>query len=174
MKVRPALAPVLPIKKEIVGDGLSCPFDRTFGMVVKRTKRLDFIVIRELTGGLYYGEPRGIFEETDGKRKGLNTLIYTDYEIERIARAAFELARTRSKKVTSVAKENMMESSRLWRDVVTEVSNNYPDVELNHRKPLASVNLVNILIDAATNKPASGVGEPCEHTISSEIHVSLM
>ncbi|MBM3236047.1 3-isopropylmalate dehydrogenase [Candidatus Poribacteria bacterium] len=121
MKVRPALAPVLPIKKEIVGDGL------------------DFIVLRELTGGLYYGEPRGIFFEADGKRKGLNTLVYTDYEIERIARAAFELARTRSKRVTSVAKENMMESSRLWRDVVTEVSRDYPDVELNH-----------VLIDAAT------------------------
>jgi 3-isopropylmalate dehydrogenase len=121
MKVRPALAPVIPVKKEIIGDGL------------------DFVVIRELTGGLYYGEPRGIFEEVDGKRKGLNTLVYTDYEVERIARAAFELARTRSKRVTSVAKENMLESSRLWRNVVTEVGKDYPDVELNH-----------VLIDAAT------------------------
>jgi len=121
MKVRPALAPVIPVKKEIMGNGL------------------DFVVIRELTGGLYYGEPRGIFEEADGKRKGVNTLVYTDYEVERVSRVAFELARTRSRKVTSVAKENMMESSRLWRDVITEVSKDYPDVELNH-----------ILIDAAT------------------------
>ena len=121
MKVRPALAPVLPIKNEIIGHGL------------------DFVVIRELTSGLYYGEPRGIFEESDGKRKGVNTLVYNDYEVERVARAAFELARTRSKRVASVAKENMMESSRLWRDVVTEVSEDYPDVELNH-----------VLIDAAT------------------------
>jgi len=121
MKVRSSLAPVLPVKNEIIGDGL------------------EFVVIRELTSGLYYGEPRGIFEEVDGKRKGVNTLVYNDYEVERVSMAAFKLARTRSKKVTSVAKENMMESSRLWRDVITEVSKDYSDIELNH-----------ILIDAAT------------------------
>jgi len=121
MKVRKSLAPALPIKSEIIGDGL------------------DFVVIRELTGGLYYGEPRGIFKEPDGSEKGINTLVYTTYEIERVARAAFELARTRSKRVTSIAKENMLDSSRLWRDVVTKVSEEYPDVEIDH-----------MLIDAAT------------------------
>lgn len=121
MKIRKSLAPVLPIKNELIGDGL------------------DFVVIRELTGGLYYGEPRGIFTEPDGSEKGVNTLVYTTAEIERVARAAFELACTRAQKVTSIAKENMLDSSCLWRDVVTRVSQEYPDVELDH-----------VLIDAAT------------------------
>jgi len=121
MKVRKSLAPALPIKDELIGDGL------------------DFVVIRELTGGLYYGEPRGVFKEPDGGEKGVNTLVYTTHEIERVTRVAFGLARTRSKKVTSIAKENMLDSSRLWRDVVSKVAEEYPDVEIDH-----------MLIDAAT------------------------
>ena len=110
---RKALAPVMPVKDEIIGEGL------------------DFVVIRELAGGLYYGEPRGIEKHADGER-GCNTLAYTTREIDRVVRAGFELARKRSKKLTSVAKENMLESSKLWREVATKVGQEYPDVELNH------------------------------------------
>ena len=110
---RKALAPVLPLKNEIIGEGL------------------DFIVVRELAGGLYYGEPRGIVKDNDGER-GFNVLSYTTKEIDRVVRAGFKLARTRSKKLTSVAKENMLESSKLWREVATKVGQEYPDVEMNH------------------------------------------
>lgn len=92
---------------------------------------LDIIIVRELTGGLYFGEPRGIKTE-NGRRVGYNTLVYGEDEIERIARAAFELAMTRNKKITSVDKANVLESMVLWREVVTRVSRDYPQVELNH------------------------------------------
>ena len=110
---RKALAPVLPVKDDLIGDGL------------------DFIVIRELAGGIYYGEPRGFVKESDGER-GFNTLSYTTREVDRVVRASFELARERSKKVTSVTKENMLESSRLWREVASKVSMDFPDVEMEH------------------------------------------
>jgi 3-isopropylmalate dehydrogenase len=87
----------------------------------------DMIIVRELTGGLYYGEPRGI--END---RAVNTMVYTRKEIERIARKAFVLARGRRKKVTSVDKSNVLENSQLWRRVVTEVAREFPDVELDH------------------------------------------
>jgi 3-isopropylmalate dehydrogenase len=89
----------------------------------------DMLVVRELTGGLYYGEPRGIAH--DGSA-AVNTMSYTRPEIERIARRAFDAARTRRKRVTSVDKANVLDVSRLWRAVVTDVARDYPDVTLDH------------------------------------------
>lgn len=92
---------------------------------------LDLIVVRELTGDIYFGEPRGI-EERDGQRVGFNTMLYSEAEIRRIARIAFELARQRRKKVCSVDKSNVLETSRLWRDIVIAEHSAYPDIELSH------------------------------------------
>ncbi|MFN3813306.1 MAG: 3-isopropylmalate dehydrogenase [Aquificaceae bacterium] len=94
-------------------------------------KGTDFVVVRELTGDVYYGQPRGIFTE-DGKRVGINTMRYTEDEIRRIVRKAFELARDRKKKLTSVDKANVLEVSSLWREIVEEERKNYPDVEMEH------------------------------------------
>ncbi|NLK28028.1 MAG: 3-isopropylmalate dehydrogenase [Clostridiales bacterium] len=107
-----ALKEACPLKQEIVGDGF------------------DFVVIRELTGGLYFGE-RKTFEE-NGIRKAIDTLVYDENEIRRIARWAFEIARKRKKRVCSVDKANVLDSSRLWRQVTEEVARDYPDVELSH------------------------------------------
>ncbi len=98
-----------PLRDEIIGDGF------------------DFLVMRELTGGLYFGEREQ--GEKDGMRYAKDTLIYTEEEIRRITIKAFEIARKRRKKVTSVDKANVLDSSRLWRSVVHEVAKNYPDVE---------------------------------------------
>src|SRR5271154_3772241 len=87
----------------------------------------DMIIVRELTGGLYYGEPRGIFDDY-----AVNTMRYTRPEIERVARKAFKLAQGRRKKVTSVDKSNVIENSQLWRRVVIEIAKEFPDVELDH------------------------------------------
>jgi 3-isopropylmalate dehydrogenase len=93
---------------------------------------LDIVIIRELTSGVYFGEPRGIFREGN-ERVGINTQRYTESEIARVARSAFELARRRSNKVCSMEKANVMESGVLWREVVTEVHKaEYPDVALSH------------------------------------------
>lgn len=93
---------------------------------------LDIMIVRELTSGSYFGEPRGIFTE-DNQRVGINTQRYTESEIDRVARSAFELARRRNNKVCSMEKANVMESGILWRDVVTEVhAADYSDVELSH------------------------------------------
>ncbi|WP_022670320.1 3-isopropylmalate dehydrogenase [Hippea alviniae] len=94
-------------------------------------KGIDILVVRELTGGIYFGQPKGIVEE-NGVKKGINTMIYTEPEIERIVRLAFELARQRRKKLTSVDKANVLDVSQLWRDVVEKVAKDYPDVEYNH------------------------------------------
>ncbi len=91
----------------------------------------DFIVVRELTGDVYYGEPRGIFVE-GGKRVGINTMRYTEDEIRRVVKKAFEIARMRRKRLTSVDKSNVLEVSGLWRSVVEEEAKSYPDVELEH------------------------------------------
>ncbi|MBI4877425.1 MAG: 3-isopropylmalate dehydrogenase [Acidobacteria bacterium] len=91
----------------------------------------DMIIVRELTGGLYYGTPRGISGEGDQER-GVNTMTYTRAEIARISRMAFHLARNRRKKVTSVDKSNVLETSQLWRKVVVEVAAEFPDVQLDH------------------------------------------
>ena len=94
-------------------------------------KGVDIMVIRELTSGIYFGIPKGIFED-DGERVGINTLRYREHEVERIARVAFEVARKRNKKVTSVDKANVLEATVLWREVVEKVHKEFEDVELNH------------------------------------------
>lgn len=92
---------------------------------------LDILIVRELTGGVYFGQPRGI-REVDGQREGFNTMHYNEAEIERIGRVAFEAAMKRNKKVCSVDKANVLETSELWREVMIRVSKEYPDVELTH------------------------------------------
>ena len=91
----------------------------------------DMIIVRELTGGIYYGTPRGI-TGAGADERAVNTMTYTRREIERVTRMAFHLARGRRKKVTSVDKSNVLENSQLWRRVVIEVAKDYPDVELDH------------------------------------------
>jgi 3-isopropylmalate dehydrogenase len=113
--IRPAilfseLKSACPLREDIAGEGF------------------DFVVVRELTGGLYFGE-RKTFEE-NGVRKAIDTLIYTEDEIRRIAKCAFEIAMKRNKKVCSVDKANVLDSSRLWRQVTKEVAKDYPEVEL--------------------------------------------
>jgi 3-isopropylmalate dehydrogenase len=119
VSVMPALVDSSPVKPEIVSG-------------------VDMMVVRELTGGLYFGRPRRKWRERRG-RAALDTLIYREYEVERITRLAFDLATARRKKVASVDKANVIETSRLWRTIVNEVSQGYPDVELEH-----------ILVDAMT------------------------
>lgn len=115
VNIRPAilfeeLKAACPLKEEIVGEGF------------------DFVVMRELTGGLYFGERKT--EEVDGVRKAMDTLSYDENEIRRIAKWAFEIAMKRNKKVCSVDKANVLDSSRLWRQVTKEVAADYPEVEL--------------------------------------------
>ncbi len=101
-----------PLKEEIIGDGF------------------DMMIMRELTGGLYFGERRT--EEVDGVMTAIDTLTYSEEEIRRVAVRAFDIAAKRNKKVVSVDKANVLDSSRLWRKVVTEVAENYPDITLEH------------------------------------------
>jgi len=112
-RVFPGLAASSPLKKE-------------------RVEGTDLILVRELTGGIYFGKPRGIEKLSNGEEKGVNTEVYTTSEIQRIAEKAFQLARRRRRKVTSVDKANVLESSILWRRVVSEVGKNYRDVSLEH------------------------------------------
>jgi 3-isopropylmalate dehydrogenase len=93
---------------------------------------LDIMIVRELTGGIYFGQPRGIRELENGEREGFNTLVYAEHEIERIARSAFDIAMLRNRKLCSVDKANVLEASELWREVVTRVAADYPEVELSH------------------------------------------
>jgi 3-isopropylmalate dehydrogenase len=113
VKMWPSLIDSSPLKNEIV-------------------EGVDMIIVRELTGGLYYGQPRGITCNGEPGDRAVNTMVYTRPEIERVTRKAFELARGRRKKVTSVDKQNVIEVSQLWRKVVVEVAKDYPDVELDH------------------------------------------
>jgi 3-isopropylmalate dehydrogenase len=92
---------------------------------------LDILIVRELTGDIYFGQPRGIREE-NGERVGFNTMVYSESEIRRIGKVAFEAARKRDKRVCSVDKMNVLEATQLWRDVMIELSADYPDVELSH------------------------------------------
>jgi len=92
---------------------------------------LDLMIVRELTGGIYFGEPRGIEKLPDGSRRGINTEVYSEAEIERVLRAGFELARKRQHRVCEVDKANVMESGILWREVARRVAPDYPDVELS-------------------------------------------
>jgi 3-isopropylmalate dehydrogenase len=93
---------------------------------------LDIMVVRELTGGIYFGEPRGIETLADGTRKGVNTLVYTEPEIERIAKVAFDVAGKRDNNVYSIDKANVLECTGLWREVVTKVHADYQDITLSH------------------------------------------
>ena len=111
-KAFPALADASTLKREVI-------------------EGVDLLVVRELTGGLYFGEPKGI-ERVPGGERGVDTLIYTTPEIERIARVAFEAAQRRRRRLTSVDKANVLASSELWRRVVTAVSAAYPNVRLDH------------------------------------------
>jgi len=110
----PALARLSPLKPE-------------------RVAGVDFLVIRELTGGLYFGQPKGRSATPEGGEQAVDTLVYTDVEIRRIVRLAFELARGRRKLVTSIDKANVLESSRLWRKIAIEVGKEFPDVKLEHQ-----------------------------------------
>ena len=110
----PALADSAPLKAEVL-------------------KGVDFVIIRELTSGIYFGEPRGIETLPDGQRRGFNTEQYTTNQVRRVARSAFELARTRTRKVCSVDKANVLETSVLWREEVTALhAEEFSDVELSH------------------------------------------
>ncbi|MGM0415493.1 MAG: 3-isopropylmalate dehydrogenase [Thermodesulfobacteriota bacterium] len=91
----------------------------------------NILVVRELTGGIYFSEPKGV-DEKDGVRRGYDTMLYTEPEIERITRVAFDVARKRGKKVCSIDKANVLSTSVLWREVVVRVAKEYPDVELSH------------------------------------------
>lgn len=93
---------------------------------------LDILIVRELTGGIYFGEPRGVRELENGEREGYNTYKYSESEIIRIGRMAFEMARKRGGRVCSVDKANVLEATRLWREVMTELHKEYQDVELSH------------------------------------------
>jgi len=111
---------------------------KVFPMLVNSTnlkpeviEGVDLIFIRELTGGLYFGKPKKRWQTSRG-RKAVDSMAYSEQEIERIVRVGFELARTRGKKLISVDKANVLESSRLWRQVAEEVAKNYPDIELEH------------------------------------------
>jgi 3-isopropylmalate dehydrogenase len=92
---------------------------------------LDLMIVRELTGGIYFGDPRGVETRSDGTRRGINTEVYTEAEIERVVRVGFDLARKRQRRLTEVDKANVMESGVLWRDVARRVHADYPDVELS-------------------------------------------
>ncbi len=109
----PQLAGASTLKPEVVGD-------------------LDVLIVRELTGGIYFGEPRGVRTREDGEREGFNTLVYREREIERIARVALEAARRRQGRVCSVDKANVLEATAFWREVVTRVAADFPDVDLSH------------------------------------------
>ena len=93
---------------------------------------LDIVIVRELTGDIYFGQPRGTHVREDGERVGVNTMIYSESEIRRICRVAFDIARQRGKRLCSVDKANVLECTELWREVATEVGAEYPDVALSH------------------------------------------
>ncbi len=93
---------------------------------------LDILIVRELTGGIYFGQPRGIRTLENGERQGYNTDVYSESEIRRIAHVAFQLAQQRNKKLLSVDKANVLEVTELWKQVVTEIAPEYPDVQLSH------------------------------------------
>lgn len=113
VRLYPALLDACPLKREVVEDGI------------------DILILRELTGGLYYGLPKGV-EQVDGERRGVDTMVYTESEIARIARAGFEAASGRRRQLCSVDKANVLATSRLWREIVIEVGRDYPDVKLSH------------------------------------------
>ncbi len=111
--ILPQLIDASPLKREVV-------------------EGVDIMVVRELTGGIYFGQPKGIFATETGEKRGVNTMVYCEGEIDRIGRVAFEIARKRRNKLCSVDKANVLDVSQLWRDRMTALSADYPDVELSH------------------------------------------
>jgi len=107
------------------------PLSSASSLKSELVENLDILILRELTGGIYFGEPRGV-ELRENERVGFNTLVYSEGEIERVARVGFELAEKRSGKVCSVDKANVLEVSQLWREVVNDIAVDYPGVELSH------------------------------------------
>jgi 3-isopropylmalate dehydrogenase len=114
VKIMPQLIEASSLKREVV-------------------EGINLMVVRELTGGIYFGKPKGIFEEADGSKRGVNTMAYSAQEVDRIAHVAFDLAQKRSRKLCSVDKANVLEVSQLWRQRMIEVAKDYPDVELSHQ-----------------------------------------
>ena len=110
---------------------LAAPLAAASSLKTELVADLDILIIRELTGGIYFGEPRGV-EVRDNEQVGFNTLVYSEHEIERIARVGFELAAKRNGKLCSVDKANVLEVSQLWREKVSALAPEYPDVELSH------------------------------------------
>lgn len=122
-----AYANIRPVK--VLGD-----LHHMSSLKEEYVKGLDILIVRELTGGMYFGQPRGVKPMENGEGEiGINTEVYTTPEIDRIARKAFEIARRRNRRVTSVDKANVLESSQLWRKVVCEVHKEYSDIQLDHR-----------------------------------------
>jgi 3-isopropylmalate dehydrogenase len=112
-KIIPQLIDASTLKKEVV-------------------EGVDIMVVRELTGGIYFGKPKGIFVTETGERRGVNTMVYSESEIERIGKVAFETAQKRGGKLCSVDKANVLDVSQLWREKMTKLASEYPDVELSH------------------------------------------
>jgi 3-isopropylmalate dehydrogenase len=112
-KIIPQLIDASTLKKEVV-------------------EGVDIMVVRELTGGIYFGKPKGIFATETGERRGVNTMVYSESEIERIGKVAFETAQKRGGKLCSVDKANVLDVSQLWREKMTKLASEYPDVELSH------------------------------------------
>ena len=112
-KILPQLIDASTLKREIVEE-------------------VDIMVVRELTGGVYFGTPKGVFETETGEKRGVNTMAYSESEIDRIARVGFETAQKRGGKLCSVDKANVLEVSQFWRDRITLLAQEYPDVELSH------------------------------------------
>jgi len=112
-RLYPSLAEASTLRAEVVAD-------------------LDILIVRELTGGIYFGQPRGIRKTAEGLREGYNTLVYNEAEIRRIAEMAFQVAGKRNGRVCSVDKANVLEATELWREIVTEVSADYPEITLQH------------------------------------------
>lgn len=112
-KILPQLIDASPLKRDVV-------------------EGVDIMVVRELTGGIYFGQPKGIFATETGEQRGVNTMVYAESEIDRIGRVAFETARKRGKRLCSVDKANVLEVSQLWRDRINKLAADYADVELSH------------------------------------------
>jgi len=112
-KIIPQLLEASPLKREIV-------------------EGVDLMVVRELTGGIYFGQPKGVFSDEKGSKRGFNTMVYSDLEVDRIAKVAFEIATKRNGKLCSIDKANVLDVSQFWRDRVNLIATDYPNVELSH------------------------------------------
>jgi 3-isopropylmalate dehydrogenase len=126
--IRKELGLFANLRPAIVFDALA----NASSLKLELVKGLDIMIVRELTGGIYFGEPRGIETLPDGRRKGVNTLTYTSDEVERIGRVAFDLAEKRDGRVCSIDKANVLETTVMWREVMESIKGDYPGVELSH------------------------------------------